>query len=274
MIKYILATMLLCSTAMSDTIKPQTIKEFKKTSVRIYNVDMNSGGSGSIFRSYTTGSHILTNKHVCEVVHEGGFVVTNDAKKYVVTHYKEFKHHDLCLIRVAANLNVNLEIASLLSEPTNVVYVSGHPNLLPHILTKGHLSDEMSINVMTGVRPCEEADFKDRGLECLFLGGIPVTEKYETNVISNLIKPGSSGSAVFNSRGEIVGLVFASGSREASYGFIVPHIFVLYFIQNAQRYDWVKPKKKVNKKQKNKSAFKFCKTYKTDLSVLALCDRR
>lgn len=220
-------------------LKPQTIVDLRNTSVKIMNLDMNGGGTGSIFRSYKEASHILTNKHVCRLIEQGGYVV-KEHKKYLITHYKKFKHHDLCLVRVAHNFKISLSIAQTLAKPADTTYVSGHPSLLPHIMSKGHLSSGMPIKLIVGVKNCTKEDYKKYPGKCGFFGGIPVIEEFDSEVVSNLIKPGSSGSAVFNKYGELIGVVYAGNGRDFSYGFIVPQIYLLYFIQNAHRYSWTK----------------------------------
>lgn len=249
--------------AMAE-FRPQSIKDLRDTSVRIMNLQMNSGGTGSIFRSFKKTSIILTNKHVCRLIEPGGYVVT-EKRKYLITHYKKFQHHDLCLVRIARNLNINLVVADKLAKPAQTVYVSGHPNLLPHIATKGHLSSNVTIELVVGLKECTEEDAKNHPLECVFFGGVPVIEKFSSDVVSNLIKPGSSGSAVFNSQGEIVGVVYAGNGREFSHGYIVPHIHVLYFIQNSRRYPWVKVGTPVDDGGLRDRIFNFEKCYNSFL---------
>lgn len=225
--------------AFGKTVKPQSIKELRDATVMIYNLDMDRGGTGSIFRSYSNASHILTNEHVCDLTVNGGYVV-KDGRRYLVTHYKKFALHDLCLVRIAKGFGISLEVAPSLEKVPNVVYVSGHPNLLPHIVTKGHLTDRMEIDLLKEVRPCTKEDMVENARECFFFGGIPIIETVDSQVISNLIKPGNSGSAVFNTKGEVIGLVFAGAGRDFSYGFIVPQIYLYYFLQNAHRQPWHK----------------------------------
>lgn len=224
--------------ANADVNHPKSALELKQTSVRIMNLEMNSGGTGSIFRSFNNASHILTNKHVCHLIEQGG-VVDYKGKQYLITHYKKFPDHDLCMVRVAVNLNINLEVAEEMAPESDTSIVSGHPNLLPHIATVGHLTDRMIIQLMVGIKPCTEDDLEKEPLACIFLGGMPVVKSLEARVISNLIKPGSSGSAVFNRQGQLIGVVFAGASREYSYGFIVPQEYLLAFIKTAHLINWV-----------------------------------
>lgn len=234
--KFLLTLVMLANLAYAET--PKTIQDLKNTSVRILNLDRNSGGTGSIFRSYSTGSHILTNKHVCRLIEPGGYVDHN-GNVMKITHYKKFDQHDLCLVRVATDLKINLEISETLVQPSSTTIVSGHPSLLPHIATTGHMSERQDINLVVGLRECTKEDVEKDPLTCAFFGGYPVVKTFDSQLVSNLIKPGNSGSAVFNNEGQVVGVVFAGAGRDFSFGYIVPQIYLLFFIQNAHRFPWV-----------------------------------
>ena len=52
-----------------------------------------------------------------------------------------------------------------------------------------------------------------------------------TQLVTGLVLPGSSGSAVFDYKGYIGGVVFASGSRELYYALVVPYTFVKFFLE-------------------------------------------
>lgn len=237
--KFIIAAALLFSQiSLAETVTPKTIAELKETSVRIMNLEMNSGGTGSIFRSYENATHILTNKHICRLIEPGG-VVDYKGKQYLVTHYKKFDQHDLCLIRINANLGVNTDIAEDLAKESSKTIVSGHPSLLPHIVTVGHLSEHQDIELIVGIRACTKEEIAADPMTCAYFGGYPVVKSFDSQLVSNLIKPGNSGSAVFNKDGKIVGVVFAGSSRDFSFGYIVPQLYLLYFIQNAHRLEWV-----------------------------------
>ena len=224
------------------TIKPQKTAEFSKTSVMITRYDGRSGGSGVIISSGRHQSKVLTNAHVCNVVKKGGIVRTDD-QRGMVEYYQVSQVHDLCLITINTNFKVNTVLAS--QEP--VIYdesiVSGHPILYPNLVTKGHFSGKELITIMTGLRKCTEEEQKDPNISflCMLLGGMPVVRTYEAQVISNTIQPGSSGSAVFNSQGEISGLVFA-GSGNFGYGLIVPYPYLAnFFDTELETLDKVKP---------------------------------
>lgn len=264
--------MTISSLARAEIFRPQSIPDLEKTSVKILNLKESGGGTGSIFRSYRTGSHILTNKHVCRLIEQGGVVAQKD-QRYLITHYKKFPSHDLCLVRIAKNLKINLAVSDRLTKQSSTVYVSGHPNLLPHIATKGHLSADRDIQLVVGVRDCKEEDYKENAMYCMFFGGYPIIKTFRSTVVSNLIMPGSSGSAIFDTKGEIVGVIYAGDGRSLSFGYAVPHIHLMYFLKNAQYFDWVKVGTKVDSKGMRDRIFNYgkCKTGLAPLKLHNFC---
>lgn len=265
MFKTILLTLLVTTQFAFANNHPKTVAELKETSVRIMNLEMNSGGTGVIFRSFTNATHILTNKHVCHLIEPGG-IVDYKGKQYLVTHYKKFPDHDLCLVRINTNLNINTDVSDSVAKESSKSIVSGHPSLLPHIATVGHLSEKKEIEILAGVKPCTDEDMKTDPEMCLFLGGKPIIQKFNAQLVSNLIKPGNSGSGVFNAEGKIIGVVFAGDSRDFSFGFIVPQLYILYFIENAQFFNWVKVGTIVDNEGMSERTFNFKNCLKVELS--------
>lgn len=220
---------LMAYTLLDNRTAPTTNAEMSRTSVKIVKSSGRSGGTGVIIRSGFSESLILTNRHVCNVVKSGGLVIT-DTDSYAVSSFSQSEEHDLCVVAVSANLGISTKIATKAPSPYSNASISGHPRLLPNIVTRGHFSGKQIIEIMTGLRPCTEADLKgDLGLFCLLLGGVPDIHRFEAQVVSATIQPGSSGSAVFNDRGEVAGLVFA-GSGELGYAHIVPFEAIVNFL--------------------------------------------
>jgi S1-C subfamily serine protease len=254
-------SLILTITANATSLKPTTLKELRSISVKITNAEETSGGTGSILKSHKNASYILTNKHVCGVVENGGFVKDTENNKYKVIAYKTSFEHDLCVVTIKQNLGISLTIASQLPKPADVSIVSGHPRLLPNVITVGHFSDTQEITVMTGVRECTDKEVEEDALSCAFFG-YPIVTKYNSQLVSNLIQPGNSGSAVFNSSGEIAGVIFA-GSGDLGFGWIVPLLYVSHFVHNLNNQEWIYPKEnKVlpAKNLKKKTVTEFCKT--------------
>lgn len=215
----------------SKTIKPLNSAEYSLTSVMITRYDGRSGGSGVIVSSNKNSSNILTNAHVCEVIKNGG-IVRSDVSKGVVKSYKVSEIHDLCLITTNNNFKINTVIASDAPDLYEDAIVAGHPHLLSTIITRGHFSHKDLITIIVGTKHCtpEESEKEENGLFCKFFGIIPIIRTYEAQVVSSTIMPGSSGSPVFNSKGEIAGLVFA-GSGDFGYAMIVPYEYISSFFE-------------------------------------------
>ena len=224
-----LLTTLMTSCAAAQTVRPHTTAEFAKTAVKITNKAQTSGGSGVIFESNMFNSYVLTNRHVCEILKTGG-VVSTDKETYNVVAFKTSKVHDLCVVKVGDNMHVNTVVASDEPEIYSRAHISGHPHLLPHVVTHGDFSGKLVIDIVVEVRPCTAEEVAKHPLECLFFGH-PVTDTLEAQLVSATILPGSSGSAVFNDKGEICGLAFAGDSRELSYALIVPQPFLVNFVE-------------------------------------------
>lgn len=209
--------------------------EITNSTVMITNMAENSGGSGSVIHSSNNFSKVLTNKHVCGLIANGGLVKTSDGNKHTVIGYKESNDHDLCLIDVASKLPGKVTLASKAPSMYEMATVSGHPALLPNVVTTGHFSGNKIINVFLGVKPCTEEDVADPdlGIICFFFQGLPQIKTYEASLVTATIMPGSSGSAIYNSSKELSAVVFA-GSGEIGYAFAVPYEYVYNFLRNEQ----------------------------------------
>ena len=201
------------------------------TTVMITNLAGNSGGSGVVIANMNDESFILTNRHVCEVAKNGGRVISTQGQNHLVKSMRKSETHDLCVITASGNYGKSSKIAESGPATYDDSIISGHPQLLPNVITRGHFSGTQVIQVFTGVDKCTDEDMADNkmGMLCFFFGGIPVIKTYETVVSTAMIMVGSSGSAVYNSSGEISGLVFA-GSGGLSYAYIVPFEYVKAFL--------------------------------------------
>ena len=207
--------------------------DIRNSAVMITNRKGNSGGTGIILTSSRNDSVILTNAHVCGVVKKGGLVNTKFSS-FNVTSIVESKLSDLCLIRVLADLGVNTELAEKEPQFYDKAIVSGHPGLMPNVITEGHYSGRKNIQVLTGVKNCTDKDLEDpeMGLICGFFSGrVPVVKNYESVLVTATIMPGSSGSGVYNQKFELTSVVFA-GSGELGYAWTVPYEQVRNFLES------------------------------------------
>lgn len=220
-------------------LRPSSVEDYARTSVKVLS-SKGGGGSGVILESHPSYSIILTNAHVCEGVVKGG-VVDRAGYRFRVAAYKMSDQHDLCEVKVNANLGVNTKVADQAPKQYSDAYISGHPSLYPHVLVKGYFSGKTIIQMLDKFRPCTEDEFKKDPLMCL-MAGWPVLIEREAQLVSALIAPGSSGSAVFDENGEIAGLAFAGRGRDLSYALVVPHEYIYEFVnQEASNKPWQLP---------------------------------
>lgn len=207
--------------------------EITNSTVMITNMAGNSGGSGSVIYSSPSLSQVLTNSHVCGLAKNGALIKSQNGEVHMVTSYKQSKTHDLCLMNVSSKLPGKAILAKKAPDLFEHATVSGHPSLLPTVVTEGHFSSNLIIDVFMGMKECsqEEAQDPDLGLICMIFGGLPQLKTYETTVVTATIMPGSSGSAIYNASKELSAVVFA-GSGDIGYAFAVPYEYVANFLQN------------------------------------------
>lgn len=236
--KFVLLYVLLLS-LVGCSSEQEKINKITKSTVMITNLAENSGGSGTILSSSPTLSVVLTNSHVCEVVRKGGYVHSHVGKSFVYS-FIQSESHDLCILSVRQDLRASTSVAPTAPRLDTPVMVSGHPHLLPVTLTTGHMTRKIVIKILTGIKPCtaQEALDSNTGLFCMFLGGIPILKSYEATPVSALIQPGSSGSAVYDSDGNIIAVIFA-GSGDLGYGLAVPYESIVSFLRGEHRDDKV-----------------------------------
>lgn len=201
--------------------------------VMITNMEGTGGGSGVVIENSRSESVILSNEHVCSsALKKGGKVKLVSGQEHAVTGYLTDIEHDLCVLTVAADLKTSVKIAEKSPEAYSQAVVTGHPALMPNVITNGHFGGKQIISVMVGVRRCTEADMKkqENAMFCMFFGVVPIIRNYESQVVTATIMGGSSGSAVLNDKGELSGLVFAGKGKGLSYAYIVPYEAVRNFV--------------------------------------------
>jgi S1-C subfamily serine protease len=199
--------------------------------VRVTNTAANHGGTGIVLRSTDTESYVLTNSHVCGVVEKGG-IVSGNTGTFLVSGYKKSNVHDLCLIKVSGDLGYNTKVASRPPRPYyEKASISGHPGLYPNVVSTGHFSGKDIITILTGFRPCTDAEVNNdkTAIFCALLGGIPILKQYQSTLVTATIMPGSSGSGVYNSDNELSGVAFA-GSGQLGYAWTVPYEYMKNFL--------------------------------------------
>lgn len=215
---------------LGRTVASTDYKALANATVSVVRMDGRSGGSGVIMLSSVEQSFVLTNNHVCGVATHGGWIIRDNGDRHAVLAFKRSQMHDLCMIRVAGDLHAQTVVAGQAPELYDEAVVAGHPALYPTIITKGHFTHIVQIQVIYGFRPCTEEEMNSsQALFCILNGGMPLVKTYDSQLTSATIMPGSSGSAVYNAAGELSGLIFA-GAGQLGYGFAVPYAYVKNFL--------------------------------------------
>lgn len=199
--------------------KEMLYRSLDKRTVEVTTEEKNRGGSGVILQSGPRGSIIVTNAHVCRGVAKNGIVFNHDGE-YKIRAYKIHPNEDVCMAFVRENLKVNTKLANFEPRYLDTAYVSGHPLLNPLTITEGHFSDYLVIKVMT-------SNFEVK----------QVFARY----VTSLAAPGSSGSGVYNSKGELSGLLFAGSGRAVSMSFIVPLTTLKFALFQLDKQTWKTP---------------------------------
>ena len=210
-----------------------TTEDLSKSSVMISRPNKRSGGTGVILESTESVSTILTNAHVCKLAKTGPTIASTHIGDFSIKRYYSSDEYDLCLVQVDKNLGINTKVARTAPKHLSKATIVGHPALYPTVVSEGHFSELRTIPIMVGIRKCEAKDWNANGMLCLFLGGIPIIKNYESILVTATIMPGSSGSAVYNAKGELSAVVFA-GRGELGYAWAMPHEAVSRFLDSAR----------------------------------------
>lgn len=163
------------------------------------------GGTGVILNSSPITSEVLTNKHVCEAIKHMGTVINDSGQSFSIINFRESNIHDLCDIIVVGNLKGHVDLAPRPPYAYEEAIIAGHPRLMPTVINRGHFTHHTIINVQGEGKPLE------------------------SQLVTAMISPGSSGSAVYNTSGELAGMVFA-GAGEIGFAMIVPQEFIKVFL--------------------------------------------
>lgn len=257
----------------------KTKEELAKASVMITTPNKRSGGTGVILESTESTSTILTNAHVCRIAERGPSIVVTHMGDFSVKRYFASEEYDLCLIQVDKNLQISTKVASGAPKKFDEATIIGHPALYPEVISIGHFSDSRTIPIMVGVRKCEAKDWEKSGMLCLFLGGLPIIKNYESVLVTATIMPGSSGSAIYNSKGALSAVVFA-GRGELGYAWAMPYEAVSRFLEESMRRTTIYQEAKntidynmLDEARKIRSVIHTCKgAYTFPLEVQEVCD--
>lgn len=188
-----------------------------------------TGGSGVILNSTTSASYVLTNKHICAIGKYGQLYVHQNENKYIVNLAAISKFHDLCVIKVIADLGKRTFLARTRAKFGEQIVISGHPFLMPTMIVTGVMSKDMTaalatFSICTNKYVCRKSI-------------IPQITYLDAQTSSASIAGGNSGSGVFNTKGELVALVFAGYGMGMSPSVLVPYEYIRNFL-TSEKLEW------------------------------------
>ncbi len=201
--------------------------------VEIVKLDKNGkllgGGTGFSIRGPSGKKYIMTNAHVCDAFKgsDTANIKLNSGETLQRKILQLSPLTDLCLIEGVDSLGT-LELGKSIYIGETIMIV-GHPLLMPLAVTEGDIIDTRIQEIGLGIigidvqeSECHQPKNKIVNQEFGFFGVLPVCMEeimsYQTTAVS---LPGSSGSPVVNTLGQVIGVNFA-GDGMVHWGLSVP----------------------------------------------------
>ena len=206
--------------------------EVGSSTVQVLFADRNGGGTGFMVEGKSGRNYIMTNRHVCGVKNEDGYVRIKHPSLKVDVLRKvvyEATEHDLCLVD-ATDLKFDpLTIGSDQSRG-DTLYVVGHPGLRQLTVSAGEYIGRASVELLFEAETREDCPGKVYEVPAPwnFLLGMDwfCTKDYPALETTTVIYGGNSGSPAVNKWGHVIGVAFAGNTEQEHNNFIVPLRFV------------------------------------------------
>jgi len=165
-------------------------------------------GSGTGFYVEFMGKIVLmTNKHICDPNKEEGMDIRVKGKVMQIVAISTI--HDLCILKSDREQGMKLARIDTVLEVLDKVILVGHPRGLPITVREGR--------VMT----IDQSKFSwlDNSMKEFFM-------------ISTIAYGGNSGSPVSNTKGEVIGVLFAGPRNFHTEGLVVPLVDIYVFLSS------------------------------------------
>ena len=223
-----LCALALCSGCVSggfdtSTIAKESMASVVKIKVKYVKIDtltlvksrLMITATGFSVISEKGNSLILTNKHVCLNKSDGVYsLVLSNGNEVAAGFVRSDSFADLCVL-ITANTIPALPLSKYNGSQTDKVMAIGAPVGVFPVITEGFISGYEEINTSD-----MNTDDDDKGFQVHFRG----------QIMSTPITHGSSGSPVFNSSGNVVGIVFAVNTTFNNISFMVPVSEIIRFL--------------------------------------------
>lgn len=151
-------------------------------------------------------SLVLTNRHVCEMGANANYILTlQSGNKIQAMFIKSDPFADICILKVKTVIPP-LSLAKENSSRGDRVITIGGPDGVFPLMVDGLVSGYYNIQMKNNPDD-DDGDFEIH---------------FRSQVMSAPIYPGSSGSPVLNTNGDVIGIVFAVRGEKAHISFMVP----------------------------------------------------
>lgn len=162
-------------------------------------------------------SYILTNQHVCSMHSAAIYTLTlQSGEKVKATFVRVDDFADICLLKTPyAILPLHLSQSNA-GQGERVISI-GNPDGVYPIVVEGQVSGYFNIHMKTDAEDDNQFDVN-----------------FRSQIMSTPIYPGASGSPVMNTKGEVVGIVFAVRGEKEHISFMVPISEVWRFIDTSE----------------------------------------
>lgn len=154
--------------------------------------DLLGGGTGFVVEAPSGKHYVLTNRHVCDSAR----IFIGEDFMAMLSLVEAANWTDLCLLTAPSFLyNQAIEVSDTDLQPHDEVHILGYGMLIGLTRSDGYYVGRIMDQVLSVVMP---------------------------GYVTATVLPGNSGSPVLNSKGKLVGVVYASGGEIDNRALIVP----------------------------------------------------